>query len=89
MYQIIETAEDGSLTIPSQVLGIVKSPKRYLVEKVGKSIHVAPEMSPENKETQSSSAWIAGWNSIVERFEISSRTDVSALDALSAMRNKC
>jgi hypothetical protein len=85
MAVIIETDENGALTIPAELLEDRSAHTRYVVEKNGCAIRIAP-VTFRSPASQGHEDRMRRWRELAERIDRSSVTDRSAVEILSEMR---
>ncbi len=92
MTRILEVEENGTLTLPPDVLGEAKPHTRYVVEAQGEELTLRPEQTRSGQaaeppqKTLSPDEWWAQWNQLVAQISHASTTNESAVEILSEMR---
>ncbi len=88
MSLIIETDDQGQLTLSPQILGHPLPHARYEVEADGRNIRLVPVTATsvaEDRRVQTR-VWLGEMRTLAQRFAETSTTDESAVDILSKMR---
>jgi hypothetical protein len=84
MGMTLEVTEQGTLTLPAEVLSGAKPHARYLVEVLDSGLSVRPE-SPSSGSAGWDD-WLDQWNSLAAEITAASVTGESAVHILSEMR---
>ncbi len=88
MTQIIETDEAGRLVLPPELLGEIKPHSRYTVETVGTKLIVEPEESLLQRQ-RAYEQWQQEWDALSEQITADWKSDKTAAEILSEMRDRC
>ena len=84
MTRVLETDDNGALTIPADILEQPEPHVRYRVERNGARLNVEPV--PHDNKRMPAQEWIAGWTQLANSIGESSTTDRSVVEILSEMR---
>lgn len=85
MTYILETQENGTLTLPSDVLGSPKPHTRYVIEKQGERVTIQPEAAMPTP-APSAEDWLDAWKALSQDISRASTPEKSALEILWEMR---
>lgn len=85
MSRILETDENGALTIPPELLDHAEAHARYVVEKNGDALTVLPHAKRPD-DSGGHEERMRRWRDLADRVAKESVTDRSVVDILSEMR---
>jgi hypothetical protein len=84
MGMTLEVTEQGTLTLPAELLSGAKPHARFVVENRNGSLVVQQEIAEATQ--QSADEWIAEWDRLTDAVSVAWKSDASAIDIVSDMR---
>ncbi len=88
MTQIIEADEAGRLMLPPELLGEIKPHSRYTVETLGTKFIIEPEEALLQRQ-RAYERWQQEWDALSEQITANWKSDKTAAEILSEMRDRC
>ena len=84
MVVTVEVTEQGTLTLPAEVLNGAKPNARFVVESRNGALRVQQETAVT--EQQGADDWIAEWDKLTDAVSAAWKSELSAVDVVSEMR---